>query len=282
MHRNTNLYHFLLDKAQRLTDEWYDSLDKSDPTGVYASKDPNVIKGLKQQNFDFHKHLCEVFIKDKQAFMEHFDKWILEVARDEEHLNTPIHFIIREFLRVRDQYFNFINEYVELNKESVTQGEIDLWNDVIIKAFDTAILRFTEEMQAYSNSRLQAQQEMINELSSPVIALNNHTAILPLVGDIETTRARLILENTLKECSEKGIVHLFIDLSGVILIDTMVAHQLFQLIDALSLIGVKTTLSGIRPEIAQTAVQLGLSFEKITTTSTLAQAISLNNKTLLV
>ncbi|GAM13949.1 RsbR, positive regulator of sigma-B [Mesobacillus selenatarsenatis SF-1] len=61
------------------------------------------------------------------------------------------------------------------------------------------------------------------------------------------------------------------DLSGVAMIDTMVAHQLFQLLNALKLIGVKTTLSGIRPEIAQTAVQLGLSFIETEVRTSLAQ-----------
>jgi rsbT co-antagonist protein RsbR len=60
------------------------------------------------------------------------------------------------------------------------------------------------------------------------------------------------------------------------MVDTMVAHQIFQLIDALDLIGVKSTLSGIRPEIASTAVQLGLSFENISIKSNLSQALSAN------
>lgn len=83
----------------------------------------------------------------------------------------------------------------------------------------------------------------------------------------------MILENTLKQCSQRGIHHLFVDLSGVAMIDTMVAHKIFQLLDALKLIGVKTTLSGIRPEIAQTAVQLGLSFNKTEVRTNLAQAL---------
>ncbi|MFP3340442.1 STAS domain-containing protein, partial [Micrococcus sp. SIMBA_131] len=72
----------------------------------------------------------------------------------------------------------------------------------------------------------------------------------------------------------KRVDHLFIDLSGVYLVDTRVAQQIFQLITGLKLIGVTATLSGIRPEIAQTAVQLGIDFGEILITSNLAQAIS--------
>ena len=101
----------------------------------------------------------------------------------------------------------------------------------------------------------------------------NYLALLPLVGDIDTARAKIILENTLKECSQKGVQHLCIDLSGVVIIDTMVAHQIFDLVTSLRLIGVETTISGIRPEIAQTAVQLGLPFNEFRTASSLAHAL---------
>jgi rsbT co-antagonist protein RsbR len=96
---------------------------------------------------------------------------------------------------------------------------------------------------------------------------------LPLVRDIDTARAAAILENTIKQCAEQKVSQLFIDLSGVVIIDRMVAHQIFQLINGLSLIGVKTTLSGIRREIATTAIQLGLSFANISIASTLSKAI---------
>jgi rsbT co-antagonist protein RsbR len=131
-----------------------------------------------------------------------------------------------------------------------------------------------KEHHTFSLKRLQSQQEMINELSSPVISLGKNTALLPLVGDIDTVRSKFILERTLEQCYQKSVNHLLLDLSGVIMIDTMVAQQIFQLIEALEMIGVKTTLSGIRPEIAQTAVQLGLNFDKISIISTLSNAIN--------
>ncbi|OAZ59384.1 RsbT co-antagonist protein RsbRC [Bacillus siamensis] len=122
--------------------------------------------------------------------------------------------------------------------------------------------------------QLNAQREMILELSSPVITLSKRTGLLPLVGNIDTHRAKYILENTLSTCANRLIEHLLIDLSGVVVVDTMVAHQIFKLIEALNLIGVSSTLSGIRPEIAQTAVQLGINFSDITVKSNLAQALN--------
>ncbi|MED4229517.1 STAS domain-containing protein [Neobacillus cucumis] len=273
MHRNKELHSFLLSKARNLTEEWYNSLDKNDPSGVYASDDPNVINALKKQNFEFHLHLCEAFIREEKAFLEEFQKWILSIAQDPQHLNTPIHFMLREFFRVREQYLDYIKDFVYLHTGEFPKEVIDSWNRMILKAFDKVMLGFVEEHQYYLQQKLSAQQELIQELSSPVISLNNEIALLPLVGDIDSRRAKLMLENTLNQCANHGVNFLVIDLSGVPMIDTMVAQQIFQLIKGLRLMGVAATLSGVRAEIAQTAVQLGLEFNGVSTYSTLRQAL---------
>ncbi|WP_044337254.1 STAS domain-containing protein [Rossellomorea aquimaris] len=277
MHRNQELHTFLLSKARQLTEDWYNSLDKRTTKGVYSSTDPKVIETLKNQNFEFHGILCNVFAEDKETFNKIIDEWVLTIAKDKEHLETPNHYILKEFMRVRDQYLGFLKEYAETHMEENIFEQFSLWNSVIIEAFDRVMLRFVELQTEVVEQQIQSQQEVINELSSPVISLNAHTALLPLVGNIDPTRAELILENALEQCVNKEVSQLFIDLSGVVLIDTMVAHQIFQLIDALQLIGVKPILSGLRPEIAQTAVQLGLDFENLTITSTLSQALTIKN-----
>jgi rsbT co-antagonist protein RsbR len=278
MHRNQELYHFLLGKAEQLTEDWFNSLDKVNLGGVYSATDPEVIKTLKRQNYEFHLHLCKVFVEDEQSFFKDFEKWIYTVSRDSQHLNTPIHSVISEFMRVRTQYLDFIDQFAEMKKDVYGPEQVRAWINVIIRAFDQVIIQTTEETYNYSRELLSAQQEMIYELSSPVIKLDNNRALLPLVGDIDTARAKLVLENTLEQCAEKGVTRLFIDLSGVVMVDTMVAHQIFQLIEALNLIGVKSTLSGIRPEIASTAVQLGLSFENISIESNLSRAFTANRE----
>lgn len=272
MQRDTNLYDYFLKNTERLTEEWYEALDKSDPKGVYSSQDPVVITNLKKQNNNFHQYLPKVFMEEEEVFFRDFQEWIVDIASDQEHLETPIHFIIREFMRTREQYFKLVEEFKAEN--NIEEEKVNLWNRSITRVFDIIILQFTESYHTYSIKQLQAQQEMINELSSPVILLSKNRALLPLVGDIDTARAAAILENTINQCVEKKVSQLFIDLSGVIIIDTMVAHQIFQLINGLSLVGVHTTLSGIRPEIATTAVQLGLSFDSISISSTLSKAIA--------
>ena len=274
MYKMEELHKFLVEKAWQLTEDWYESLDKSDDAGVYGSTDPQAVQLLKKQNYEFHLHFCNLFIQEEADFLYELEEWIIQVAKDEQHLSTPEHFIVREFFRTRDQYLNFMKEFVSLNEENYSQEFVDLWNRKIISTMDKVVTWYMKEHHTFSLKRLQSQQEMINELSSPVISLGKNTALLPLVGDIDTVRSKFILERTLEQCYQKSVNHLLLDLSGVIMIDTMVAQQIFQLIEALEMIGVKTTLSGIRPEIAQTAVQLGLNFDKISIISTLSNAIN--------
>ncbi|WP_347551573.1 STAS domain-containing protein [Pseudalkalibacillus hwajinpoensis] len=211
---------------------------------------------------------------EKSEFFEGFEEWVKGIGRDPEHLNTPTHLIMREFLRVREQYMEFIDEYTTSLEVPVSQKSIDIWKYAIIEAIDVVMTRVVEEKSNHFNARIEEQQQTINDLSSPLIDLPEGKALLPLVGDIDSDRASAIFENTLDGCTKKRVDHLFIDLSGVYLVDTRVAQQIFQLITGLRLIGVSTTLSGIRPEIAQTAVQLGIDFGQVSITANLAQAIS--------
>ncbi|PLS18800.1 RsbT co-antagonist protein RsbRB [Bacillus sp. M6-12] len=274
MHRNKELYQFLSDKTWQLTEQWYESLDKSGNDGVYSSTNLEIIEGVKKQNHEFHKRFFRVFLEDECEFFETFEEWILSVAQDREHLKTPIHLILKEFFRTQQQYLDLIREFVSLHPGKYSNDVVDLWTQTIIKLFSEVMTWFTKENFKHSQRQLEAQQEMIRELSAPVISLNQNTALLPLIGDIDTARAKFLLENTLHQCAKKNINHLFIDLSGVVVIDTMVAQQIFQMIEGLNLLGVHSTLSGLRPEIAQTAVQLGLSFDNVSVTSTLEKAIN--------
>lgn len=107
--------------------------------------------------------------------------------------------------------------------------------------------------------------------------MTKQTGILPLVGDLDTTRAQILMENALAKGSEYQLNWLIIDLSAVPIIDTMVADQLFKVIAGLQLIGISVVLSGIRSEIAQTMVNLGITINHVKTFASLHQAVSYTN-----
>jgi rsbT co-antagonist protein RsbR len=272
MLKNKSLHEFLCQRNERLTEQWYESLDKS-KKGIYGSTDPEEIGKLKKQNHEFHVLFCSMFSKNHDEFLSEFQEWIKSVAKDEGHLATPLEDVLEEFFKTQKQYLLLIEEFYMENKEQISHEQYSEWIVGVVDAISEIIQEFTVQNTNAAQNRLIAQQELIIEMSAPIILLSKTTGLLPLVGEINTHRSQVIFEKALQQSSKQNIDRLFIDLSGVPIIDTMVAQQIFQLIYGLKIIGVKTALSGISPEIAQTAVQLGIQFDGIDVYSTLVQAM---------
>ncbi|MBN7741516.1 MULTISPECIES: STAS domain-containing protein [Bacillus amyloliquefaciens group] len=268
------LYNYFSEQVDQIAKEWIETMEDSDPNSIYSLTNPIITEELTEQDKEFYRHINKMYIMPKKEFLEEFERWVIELAKDQKHLDTPVQYVVREFMRNRRLYISYYDAFADKHESSFAQGERKKWENLIVQVFDFTIYTFVDHAEHNSKMQLNAQREMILELSSPVITLSKRTALLPLVGDIDTERAKFILENTLSTCAKRLIEHLLIDLSGVVVVDTMVAHQIFKLVEALKLIGVTSTLSGIRPEIAQTAVQLGINFSDITIKSNLAQALN--------
>lgn len=276
MLRNMELYKFLCEKNQKLTEEWYEALDKKQ-NGIYSSTNTKVIEKLKRQNREFHDQFCLMFNDNHEDCQGNFQKWILHTAKDEDRLTTPIPAILKDFFLIQSQYLQLIEEFVTTRKEVVSNEQVAVWNQCITSTINDVLVEFTDQNSKAAARRQDAQQALIVEMSAPVILLTQNTGLLPLVGEINTHRAHVIFEKTLEQSYQYRLERLFIDLSGVPIIDTMVAQQIFQLIAGLKIIGVETALSGISPDIAQTAIQLGIDFREIEVYNTLTQAIKLKD-----
>ncbi|WP_050183842.1 STAS domain-containing protein [Domibacillus robiginosus] len=111
------------------------------------------------------------------------------------------------------------------------------------------------------------------ELSVPVVPFAKGVAVLPLIENIDTERAGLLMEEVLQKASEKNLSHLLFDLSGVLVVDTMVAEQILKIEKALGLLDVETILIGIRPEVAQTMINLEIDIGQLKIKSNLKQAL---------
>ncbi|HJZ50359.1 MAG TPA: substrate-binding domain-containing protein [Roseiflexaceae bacterium] len=114
-----------------------------------------------------------------------------------------------------------------------------------------------------------AQRSMIQELSTPIIPISDQIMVLPLIGTIDSARAHQIMESMLTTISQRQAAVLIIDITGVAVVDTSVAHHLLQAARAAQLLGTLVILVGISPEVAQTVVQLGVDLSGIPTYSSL-------------
>jgi rsbT co-antagonist protein RsbR len=116
------------------------------------------------------------------------------------------------------------------------------------------------------------QQQELLELSTPVVKLWHGILALPLIGTLDSARTQVVMENILQKIVDTGAAIAIIDITGVPMVDTLVAQHLMKTIAAARLMGADCIISGIRPQIAQTIVHLGVNLEDVTTKATLADA----------
>lgn len=117
------------------------------------------------------------------------------------------------------------------------------------------------------------QKIALQELSAPLIPVLDGITVMPLIGTIDTERAKQIMENLLTGVVKHRSEVVLIDITGVPVVDTMVAHHIIQAAEAVRLVGAKCILCGIRPEIAQTIVNLGINLNEVITKNTLKKGI---------
>jgi rsbT co-antagonist protein RsbR len=119
------------------------------------------------------------------------------------------------------------------------------------------------------------QQEML-ELSTPVVQLWEGVVALPLIGTLDSARTQVVMESLLQTIVETGAGIAIIDITGVPTVDTLVAQHLLKTVAAARLMGAECLISGIRPQIAQTIVHLGVDLQDIITKASLADALAIS------
>lgn len=119
------------------------------------------------------------------------------------------------------------------------------------------------------------QQEELLELSTPVVKLWEGVLAVPMIGTLDSNRTQVVMETLLQKIVETGSEIAIIDITGVPTVDTLVAQHLLKTVTAIRLMGADCIISGIRPQIAQTIVHLGIDLQGIVTKATLADALAL-------
>ena len=130
--------------------------------------------------------------------------------------------------------------------------------------------------EAYVRTReeiISSQAEQLLELSTPVVKLWDGVVGVPLVGTLDSARTQVVMEKLLQTLVDTDSTHAIIDITGVPTVDTQVAQHLLKTVVAARMMGVRCIISGIRPQIAQTIVALGIEFGDIPTNSSLADAL---------
>ncbi|WP_263415485.1 STAS domain-containing protein [Terriglobus albidus] len=166
--------------------------------------------------------------------------------------------------------FKLIREQLTTTPDELFR-EIDVTNNFI----DAMALHIAESYIESRDKVIARQQEEMLELSTPVVTLWDGILALPVIGTLDSTRAQMVMESLLQAIVQTNSRFAILDITGVPTVDTLVAQHLLKTITAARLMGAECILSGIRPQIAQTIVHLGINLNDIVTRSKLADAFRL-------
>src|SRR4051794_35079829 len=143
----------------------------------------------------------------------------------------------------------------------------------LTSAIDDLTLFTFERYVAARDAVIVSQTEQLLELSTPVVKIWDEVLAVPLVGTLDSARTQVVMETLLQALVDTGSTHAIIDITGVAAVDTQVAQHLLKTVVAARLMGAECVISGIRPQIAQTVVALGIEFGDVPTRASMAAAL---------
>jgi rsbT co-antagonist protein RsbR len=154
----------------------------------------------------------------------------------------------------------------------------DAFTDEVWRATNLVDRLGLETMDVFQKTReelIHRQQQELLELSTPVVRLWDNILALPLIGTLDSARTQIVMQNLLEAVVNYGAAIAIIDITGVPTVDTLVAQHLLKTVAAARLMGADCIISGIRPQIAQTIIHLGVDLSDVVTKATLADAFQL-------
>jgi rsbT co-antagonist protein RsbR len=172
-------------------------------------------------------------------------------------------------LSVKKPLFELLRDHIGDDADSVAA---ELWSTT--ELIDSLGL-FTAEMYLKTREEvIRRQQEEMLELSTPVVKLWDGILALPIIGTLDSARTQVVMETLLENIVKTNSRVAIIDITGVPTVDTVVAQHLLKTVTAARLMGADCIISGVRPQIAQTIVHLGINLLDVTTKATLADAFA--------
>ncbi|TWI60060.1 STAS domain-containing protein [Halalkalibacter nanhaiisediminis] len=223
----------------------------------------------------WREYLIEIYAHSISAELnktfDQLEKWGKDVVNLLVNLQIPLDVAIEEIRFYRDSIGVIIKEEAKAKQFTFdTFYEVLSRYDLVVdQAVHWLSLSYSREHAATIN----AAEYSIQELAIPIVRVTEDIGVIPLIGELDTKRAQQLMDTALSEGAAFNLTYIIIDLSGVPIIDTMVASQIFKVISALKMMGIQAKITGIRPEIAITMVNLGIKFEDIFTYSSLHLAI---------
>lgn len=268
----SGLSEFLKENLSFYTEEWIQ----------YLHKNKSYITSLLKENGEMEEYktngnpIIRIVIDNIHEIKT---EEIMDLAKDRgvksAKTEFPMHLAWELFQSTRGILWNAIRSYYTESKTKVSTEEFFALERDVNDIIDLYIDSYTAYYVNYQDELLKSHRETVDELSVPIIPIAEHICILPIVGNVDTYRAKKIREKTLVRVKELKAQKLIIDISGVPYVDTAVVNHLFKIVRGIKLLGCCTILTGISAEIADTMIELGIEIDdELKTRSDLQQALS--------
>ncbi|UOQ47243.1 STAS domain-containing protein [Gracilibacillus caseinilyticus] len=232
----------------------------------------DITKDLIQWRKELLDVYAESIVSNIHIPINELEGWGVEVSNRLLDLMLPLDLVLEEISNYRETIGEIIHqEAVE------TEFTLDAYHKAIVNfnyIVDQAVKIVSNHYMQDYNDTIAKARYAVDELSIPLVKITEQIGIIPIIGEIDTHRADQLMKNALNQGNSNDLDYIIMDLSGVSAIDTMVAQQLFKVIESLELIGIHPLLSGIRPDIVQTMVSLGINMRHIDTFSSLHRALA--------
>jgi len=253
---DSTLRRIAIENSDSIVQMWMKEIQKLKEKNYTSSISDDLFEGT---NRDF-VNVIFTSIEDRGSMkaVEEFSEKII-------NLGWPLSYItdgLQVFRRVTIDYILTQSDQLDSTYFSKVLESVDKWVEPIIR-------KLVNEYSGSWENIVSLQRVALQELSAPLIPVMENITIMPLIGTVDTERAKLIMENLLDGVIRHNSEVVLMDITGVPVVDTMVAHHIIQAAEAVRLVGSTCILVGIRPEIAQTIVTLGIDLTKFPTKSSL-------------
>ncbi|MCS0674389.1 RsbT co-antagonist protein RsbRA [Cytobacillus firmus] len=258
---NSTILNYIQNNKDSIFNEWLEATKEN--------ADERVTKVVSDQVFiGTSREFIDLIISNIKSSNEEFTSKLSDFSEKIVRLGWPLSFVTKGLQTFGKIVFEDMQETGIVTQENQMKFiyEFDGWMTPMVN----------EVVNMYSTTwerTVSLQKIALQELSAPLIPVFEGITVMPLVGTIDTERAKQIMENLLNGVVKHRSEVVLIDITGVPVVDTMVAHHIIQAADAVRLVGAKCMLVGIRPEIAQTIVNLGIDLNQFTTKNTLKKGV---------